>query len=278
MCYSRGTPLPDLGWIASPGFPGQSRGVFSSAANSWFSIYRKCAAPATKTGCTPAARPRAITVSVLCAPKAQPNRIVHPWRTRSASEASVYAHCPRSFAHHPPLCKKGLLALARSPPEDRRKQAPLPLWLSFGSTQRGVSDPAAWGEALIRHLLSRPLASLDVSGQRRLFACTPRLTRCEFGAAANIFRAISEGNGPFGPTLARRERGSSSQTGRPGAPGVPAVWLWLGCLPEGGGAQVGPTRFGDERPGETDAPAGPARGSWWSMFKPAHRAPKRAPE
>jgi hypothetical protein len=126
----------------------------------------------------PAARPRAITVSVHCAPKAQPNRIVHPWRTRSASEASVYAHCPRSFAHHPPLCKKGLPALARSPPECRRIQAPLPLWLSFGSTQRGVSDPAASGEALIRPLLSRPLASLDVSGQRRLFACTPRLTRC----------------------------------------------------------------------------------------------------
>ena len=39
MCYSRRTPLPDLGWIASLGFPGQSRGVFSSAANSWFSIY-----------------------------------------------------------------------------------------------------------------------------------------------------------------------------------------------------------------------------------------------
>ena len=102
--------------------------------------------------------------------------------------------------------QKGLLALARSPPGERRQQAPLPLWLSFGSTQRGVCDPAASGEALIRPLLSRPLASLDVSDQRRLFACTPRLTRCEFGAAANIFRASLEVNGPFGPTPARCKR------------------------------------------------------------------------
>ena len=67
--------------------------------------------------------------------------------------------------------------MARSPPE-RRRHTPLPLWLSFSSTQRGVHDPAAWGEALSRLPLSRPLASFDVSGQRLLFACTPRLTRC----------------------------------------------------------------------------------------------------
>ena len=126
----------------------------------------------------PAARPRVVTVSAHCAPKAQISRIVHPWRRRSARAAGVYVHCPRSSAHHPLPCQKGLPALARSPPGDRRIRAPLPLWLSFGSTQRGVSDPAASGEALIRPLLSRPLASLDVSGQRRLFACTPRLTRC----------------------------------------------------------------------------------------------------
>jgi hypothetical protein len=52
-----------------------------------------------------------------------------------------------------------------------------PLWLSFSSTQRRASSPAASGEALIRPRLSSPLASLDVSDERPLSACTPRLTR-----------------------------------------------------------------------------------------------------
>lgn len=140
----------------------------------------------------PAARPMVVTVSVHCAPKARLSRIVHPWRRRSARPAGVYVHCPRSSAHHPLPCQKGLPALARSPPGDRRIRAPLPLWLSFGSTQRGVSDPAAAGEALIRPLLSRPLASLDVSGQRRLFTCTPRLTRCECRSRRQHMPSTSE--------------------------------------------------------------------------------------
>lgn len=86
----------------------------------------------------------------------------------------------RTVGAHPritPQTEQGLLAVARSPPECRRHCATAS-WLSFGSTQRGVYDPAALGEALSRLPLSRPLASLDVSGQRLLFACTPRLTRC----------------------------------------------------------------------------------------------------
>lgn len=55
----------------------------------------------------PAARPRGVTVvSVHCAPRAQPNQTVNRSRTRPAREVAVYAHYPRSSAHHLPACKK----------------------------------------------------------------------------------------------------------------------------------------------------------------------------
>lgn len=177
-------------------------------------------------------------MSVHCTPKAQPTRIVHPWRRRSATVAGVYRHCPRSSAHHPRARKKTPRYGEKPSERQAHMRPPLPLWLSFGSTQRGVSDPAAWGEALIRHLLSRPLASLDVSGQRRLFVCTPRLTRCGYRSRRqHTAREIGSQWAIRTNMGAARKRAGQTPAG---VPGLPPRRLWRGgrleCATGPGGA------------------------------------------